>query len=104
MSEKFRLRVGPSAESDLKVIWDYIAQNNPGNASQFIRELNEKMHSLTVFPQRNPLIQECGILGIDEYRHYLFKDYRIVYRIQGETAHVLRIFHGSMLLDRYSLL
>lgn len=103
MTEKFKIKIAASAESDLATIWDYISQSNPENAIAFIAEIEKKMRSLVQFPERNPFIPEGEFLGIEEYRHSLYKNYRIIYRIQGGVVHIARIYHGSRLLDSNSL-
>jgi plasmid stabilization system protein ParE len=49
-------------------------------------------------PERCPSIPENDILGT-EYRHMIFDDYRVVFRVSGRAVHVLRVVHGNRLLD-----
>jgi toxin ParE1/3/4 len=103
VTKKFKVKVTVSAQSDIRTIWDYISQNNPSNARAFINEVEERIYSLSHYPERNPIIPEGEMLQIDVYRHLIYKDYRIVYRVQNENIFILRIFHGSKLLDIASL-
>lgn len=72
---------------------------NPQNAIAFIPEIEEKLNGSNIFPDRNPVIPEGQILQTREYRHLIYKNYRIIYRFNQEIVFILRIFHGSKLLD-----
>ena len=103
MIKKYSLKITASARRDIEVIWDYISPDNPANAICFIDEIEKKINTLKTLPERNPVIPESSYFPIDAYRHLIYKDYRIVYRIQSGTVLVLRILHGSKLLDLFSL-
>ena len=103
VTKKFKVKITASAQIDFTSIWDYISQNNPSNARTFISEIENKIYALAIFPERNPIIPEGEFFHIEEYRHLIYKDYRIVYRVRGDNVFILRIFHGSKLLDIGSL-
>ena len=98
MSVKFQVRITQSAESDVEEIWTYIAADSPVEASKFILQLEAQMRTIERFPQRCPLIPENELLGT-EYRQLLYGNYRTIFRISGKTVYVLRVVHGSRLLD-----
>lgn len=98
MPATFRVDITPSAEFDVAEIWDYIAQDNSGNAESFIRKLTEQIETLETFPERCPLIAENRILGTS-FRHHIYGQYRTIFRISGQTVIILRIIHGARLLD-----
>ncbi len=98
MPKKFRVDLTASAEADTSEIWDYIAQDDPEAATAFILRLEEQIGTLEMFPQRCPLIPESELLGA-AYRHLLFGNYRIIFKITGATVIVMRILHGARLLD-----
>jgi toxin ParE1/3/4 len=98
LPETYNVEITPSAESDVAEIWDYIAQDNPGNAESFIRKLTEPYETLEYFPERCPLIAENRILGTS-YRHLIYGQYRTIFRISGQTVIILRIIHSARLLD-----
>jgi len=79
-------------------LWEYISQNNPKNAEEFLSEIEKRINLLSLFPQRTPVIPEGELLQNDEYRHFIYNKYRIVYRIQNDIVFILRIFHGAKLL------
>ena len=98
MSVQFKVEISASAERDLEEIWDYIAQDNPGNATTYILQLEEQMYSLERFPERCSLIPENQILGTS-CRHLMHGQYRTIFRISTDSVYILRIIHGARLLE-----
>jgi plasmid stabilization system protein ParE len=98
MPAKYRVKITQSAEGDVEEIWTYISHDNPIQALKFIAELDRQISTLERFPQRCPLIPENETLGT-HYRHLLFGDYRTLFKISDKTVYVMRIIHGSRLLD-----
>lgn len=101
MPAAYRVELTPLAETDIEEIWDYIAQDSPGNAAAFIAVLEEQISSLERFPERCPRIPENEVLGT-AYRHLICGAYRAIYRIAGQRVIILRVIHGSRLLDPLS--
>ncbi len=57
-------------------------------AFRLIEEFEEKTKSLTIFPERNPWLDDPLIPG-GKYRKLLMaKRYMLIYRIKGSTVHV----------------
>jgi plasmid stabilization system protein ParE len=98
VKKTFRVELTPLAEGDIAAIWEYIAQDSPGNAASFILALEEQIASLEQFPERCPRIPENEILGTT-YRHLIYGAYRTIYRIAGDRVVILRIVHGTRLLE-----
>lgn len=98
MPAPFRVEITRTAEADVAEIWDYIAEDCPGNAEAFISRLFEQIETLETFPERCPLITENRILGTS-YRHLIYGHYRTIFRIAGDTVIILRVIHGARLLD-----
>jgi toxin ParE1/3/4 len=103
VKKRYKVIIAQSAQTDIRLIWGFISQNNPSNALVFINEIEARIYSLCDFPERNPIIPEGETLQVEVYRHLIYKKYRIVYRLQDAIVFVLRIFHGSKLLDLASL-
>jgi toxin ParE1/3/4 len=98
MPIKYSVEISLSAERDVEEIWTYIADDSPENATAFVLRLEEQIAALEQFPMRCPLIPENDILGTT-YRHLIYGAYRTVIRITGKTVFIVRIVHGSRLLD-----
>ena len=98
MEKRYKVNLTQLAQKDLEQIYYYIAADNIYNATNFVLELEKNIYSLESFPERQPLIAENEFFATD-YRHLIYKKYRIIYRISEKTVFILRVIHGSMLLD-----
>ena len=98
MTKKYQVNITQKAQKDIEQIFYYIADDNINNATNFILQLENQIYSLEDFPERNPLIPENAFFGT-EYRHLIYKKYRVVYRIFEKYVFVLRVFHGAKLLE-----
>ena len=98
MKKIYRVNLSQQAQDDLERIFYYIADDNINNATNFILQIEKKIYSLESFPDRHPLIPENEFFDTN-YRHLIFKKYRIVYRIAESSVFILRIFHGAKLLN-----
>lgn len=98
MPAKFRVEITRSAEKDVEGIWAYISADSPAEAAIFVSKLEEHLSALERFPFRCPLIPENALLGT-ENRHLLHGDHRAIFRVSGKTVYILRVIHGSRLLD-----
>lgn len=97
MTKRYKVNLTQLAQKDLEQIYYYIAADNIINAGNFVLELEKKIYSLETFPERQPLIAENEFFATD-YRHLIYKKYRIIYRISEKTVFILRVIHGAMLL------
>ncbi len=97
MTKKYQVNLSQQAQNDLEHIYYYIADDSINKAENFVLQLEKNVYSLEIFPERHPLIPENEFFGID-YRHLIYKKYRIVYRIVEKSVFILRIFHGAKLL------
>ena len=86
-----RVRWTPADADDLEEIYGYLERHFPSLAEQTISELYEKIRSLKLFPFQGrpgmrPGTRELVIPGLP---------YLAVYRVAGQTIHVLHIRHGA---------
>jgi plasmid stabilization system protein ParE len=102
MPTRFRVRISETAERDVDEIWTFISPDSLEAAADFILRLEERVSTLETFPSRCPLIPENDLIGT-EYRHLIYGDYRMIFRIEARTVYVLRIIHSSRLLDATTL-
>ena len=98
MPAKYRVEITRHAEADLEAIYAYIAQDNPAAAFEFVAAIERQISSLERFPLRAPVIPEAGELGVS-YRHLIHGVYRTILRVEGRRVYILRVIHGSRLLD-----
>lgn len=97
--KKHKVFITKSAESDFQTIWEYISFNNPQNATRFLENIEKKIYSLELEPERCPIIPENRFFKDNVYRHLVYKDYRIVFTIRRGTVFIMRIFYGAKLLE-----
>ena len=90
MAKKYQVNLTQQAQNDLEHIFYYIAADGINNAKNFVFELEKKVYTLEIFPDRHPLIPENEFFDTD-YRHLIYKKYRIVYRIAEKSVFILRI-------------
>ena len=86
-----RIRWPLAAAHDLELIDSYLHEHHPGLRQPTIRKLYEAARSLRRFPHR-------GRVGHKEGTRELVlapMPYLIVYDIQPELVHILRIIHSS---------
>lgn len=95
---KFKLVITPGAEDDLSGLLGYITLDNPANAKRFVAELRKRLRTLATLPRRCPRAPEDGLDGL-EIRHLLYRDYRIVFAIDGKTVVILQVQHGSRMVQ-----
>ncbi len=98
MPKKFKIHLTRNAQNDLEHIFFYIASDNLNNAKKFILELEKKIYSLDTSPGPCPYIPENIFFGTN-YRHLVHKKYRAIYKIDNNSIYILRVIHGSKLLD-----
>ena len=98
MTKRYKVNLTQLAQKDLEQIFYYIAADSIKNAMNFVLELEKKIYSLDTFPERQPFITENEFFATD-YRHLIYKKYRIIYRISEKRVFILRVIHGAMLLE-----
>jgi toxin ParE1/3/4 len=106
MNKKLKVEWAAIAESDLKQIIDYIADDSPGNALQIFKKIREKATSLYIFPDRGRVVPELQGQGIHIYREMIVAPWRIIYRISDRTVFVLSVIDSrqnveDILLNRF---
>jgi toxin ParE1/3/4 len=92
-----KLIVSAQAEAELEAIGDFVAANNPTRAISFVHELRAAAKAIADMPRAYPLIPRYEALGI---RRKPYRDYLILYRVEGDRLIILHIVHGSRDLER----
>lgn len=102
MPTRFRVRISETAERDVEEVWRFIGRDSFEAATTFVLHLEEQVSTLEMLPARCPLIPENELSGT-QYRHLIYGEYRIIFRVVGRTVYVLRIIHSARLLDATTL-
>ncbi len=74
---------------------DFIAQDSPDRARQFVDQIIEQAESLPSNPFSGRIVPE---ISNPDTRELIFKKNRIVYRINGIDIDILTVFEGHRLL------
>ena len=98
MAKKYKVNISHNAQNDIEHIFYYIAADSTNNAKKFILELDEKIFSLDTFPEHFAYIPENLYFGAN-YRHITHKKHRVIYKTDNSSVYILRVIHGSKLLD-----
>jgi toxin ParE1/3/4 len=94
------IRWTSEAETWLRDIHDYIANDNPQAAVRVAQAIYEKVQTLREFPDTGYIYRSENE---GEIRILLYGHYRIAYlrRKDREVIDILGIFHGSLDIDKY---
>jgi len=99
MSARHVLRYLPAAQDDLISILDYIAEDSPVRAEEFVADVENRIGLL----ERNPLLGRTPRhLKLREYgyRVLIVRSYLVFYMIRGNIIEIHRVVHGSRNLDQ----
>ncbi len=87
------------AETWLRDIYDFIAQDNSGAAANVVNGVYQKAQLLRDFPEIGYIYREEKD---GEIRILLYGHYRIAYMYKTEKRiDILGIFHGALDIERY---
>jgi len=81
---------------DLDGIRNYIARDSEYYASRFVGKIVEAVEKLEEFPEIGRRVPEAEEENI---RELLFRNYRIIYRVETERILILTVIHGSRALS-----
>jgi len=85
----------PLALERLNEIADYIAENNLDAAKLFVLDVFGVVDRLKTFPNSGRMVPEVKRQNI---REIIFKNYRVVYRVERKRVSILTVRHGRQLL------
>ncbi|WP_309744285.1 type II toxin-antitoxin system RelE/ParE family toxin [Chamaesiphon sp. OTE_20_metabat_361] len=81
----------PEAATDLEDIWWYIAQDSPEAADRLLDRIQEKLLSLSQFPQMGASRDEL----MPRLRSFSVSNYLIFYFPLEDGIDVIRVLHGA---------
>ena len=89
-----RVRWTDQAVEDLRAIREFIERDSPRYGRLVVERLFDATQRLEAFPLSGRVVPE---VGRDDVRETILGEYRIVYRLKGETALLLTVFRSSRL-------
>ncbi len=84
----------------LQEIEDFIAEDNPKAALEFINKIISRAETITLHPKKGRVVPE---IAVENIRELLYKNYRIVYLIKEKAIVILTVFEGHKLLNEEDL-
>ena len=87
----------PEALNRLVEIEEFIAQDSPERAEDFINYLIERVSLILDNPEIGRIVPEISNITI---RELLIKNYRVVYRVKTTAIEILTVFEGHRLIRR----
>ncbi len=76
----------PLSLEDIEQIGDFIAEDSPTNAAEFIDQIIYTVERLEEFPMSGNIVEENPI-----FRQVIYKDYRVVYFLEIETINIITV-------------
>lgn len=86
-----RLRFSPLVKHDLAEIAEYISQDSPRHAANWIRVLRSRFANIAQQPLLYRIRPELGV----ETRLAPVGQYVILFRVRKDTVRIERVVHGS---------
>lgn len=91
--ERYKVKIYPSAQQDLRDIVDYLNTLSPSAALRYYDKLTEEIASLSTMPERCPRPRDLA-LAAKGYRYLTVENYLIFYVVSGGTVQIRRILYG----------
>ena len=89
--KRFIVNINKTAKNDLIEIIKYISINNPMNALNVLKKIEDRINTLNHFPERGGYVPELYKNKIKDYRQLIVSPWRIIYKIDKNIVNVLII-------------
>ena len=90
-----RIAWSPVAVERASEIVDYIAQDKPSAADNWIRTIFSKVEQVRSNPEIGRIVPEINERQI---RELIYGNYRIIYHVEAKQISILTIRHGKQIL------
>jgi toxin ParE1/3/4 len=85
----------PLALDRVAEIAEYISQDNPTAAIDWVNRIFAKVGQVISFPESGRIVPETNH---EKIRELIYGDYRIIYRIEEKQISILTVRHGKQIL------
>lgn len=92
--KQYCIEIRPTAEQDLEIRYQQIAEESPQNAMSWYLTMIEAIEKLDILAERCPIAPEDVDIKLG-IRHLIIGNYRVLYYISDDTVVVLHVRHGS---------
>jgi len=96
-----RILWAPLAIERVTDIAQYISQDNPAAAENWVETIFTKVKHLESFPESGRIVPETDNQTI---RELVYSNYRIIYRIEKNQLSILTVRHGKQTLPEDDIL
>ena len=90
-----KLNWSPFAVDRVTEIAQYIARDSPITAQKWVESIFQVVERLEQFPESGRVVPE---IMHDDFREIIHGNYRIIYRLQGDSVSILSVRHGKQIL------
>lgn len=87
-----RIVWAPQALDDVRAIRDYLSRGSADYADLVTELIVAAVSRLQRHPRSGRIVPEVGEPSL---REVIVRDYRVVYRLRGDLAEILTVFHGA---------
>ena len=91
--ERYKVKIYPSAQRDLRDIVDYLNTLSPSAALRYDDKLTQEIAGLSTMPERCPRPRDLA-LAAKGYRYLIVENYLIFSVVSGGTVQIRRILYG----------
>jgi toxin ParE1/3/4 len=99
----FAVELTASAVRDLEEICDGLAmRRGADDAAALLDTFIATIETLEIYPNRGAIPRELGGVGITDFRQLNMDQFRVIYRVLGQTVYIMLIADGRR--DMQSLL
>ena len=97
MRKKYRIEITKTAKQDVASAHEIIARDKPKAAAKWVRVFDRHVRSLRYLPMRYEVIPEVDEIQVP-YRHIIWGNYRILYKIEEDLVTIVRVINAARLL------
>ncbi|OWY71412.1 hypothetical protein B7486_12560 [cyanobacterium TDX16] len=90
----YRVFLQPEAESGIHQSYDWLAEQSPTAADDWLSRIEQACNSLSELPERCPLAPESDFFDVP-IRQLICCNHRILFTIDKSVVHVLHVRHAA---------
>lgn len=90
----FQVLLQPEAESGINQSYDWLAEQSPTAADEWLSRIENACNSLSELPERCPLAPESDFFDVP-IRQLISANHRILFTIEKSVVHILHIRHTA---------
>jgi plasmid stabilization system protein ParE len=96
--DKYKIRIYPSAKTDLNEIISYLNTLSPQAALRYYDLIVEKISNLDQLPERCPFVRDVA-LKAKGYRYLIVENYLVFFVVKADTVQIRRIIYSRRNYD-----